>query len=136
MSLGQEGKPPRERKMLVYRANGAKGEVSTLIRFTAPADIQGTGLHTIDGADGVSNQWIYLPAMQRVRSGEIGFAQQHLLECGFCCRNTCFGLSDSGPGGYDGLRGCASFLLSCPFFKQSKLLPRDITLCRSLLKCD
>lgn len=67
MLLGQEGKPPRERKMLVYRANGQKGDVSTLIRFTAPADIEGTGLLTLDAADGVTDQWIYLPAMQRVR---------------------------------------------------------------------
>ncbi len=67
MLLGQEGKPPRERKMLVYRANGSQGDVSTLIRFTAPADIDGTGLLTLDAADGGTDQWIYLPAMQRVR---------------------------------------------------------------------
>lgn len=67
MSLGQEGKPPRVRKMVVFRANGGQGEVSTLIRFTEPADIQGTGLLTLDAADGSTNQWIYLPAMQRVR---------------------------------------------------------------------
>jgi hypothetical protein len=38
-----------------------------MIRFTDPADIEGTGLLTQDAADGTSNQWIYLPAMQRVR---------------------------------------------------------------------
>lgn len=67
MSLTEEGKRPRERKMLVFRSNGAKGDVSTLIRFTDPADIQGTGLLTLDAADGGTDQWIYLPAMQRVR---------------------------------------------------------------------
>ncbi|WP_310565105.1 outer membrane lipoprotein-sorting protein [Hydrogenophaga sp.] len=67
MTLSQEGSNPRERKMLVYRANDAKGVVSTLIRFTAPADIQGTGLLTVDASDGGTDQWIYLPAMQRVR---------------------------------------------------------------------
>ncbi|MES2839810.1 MAG: outer membrane lipoprotein-sorting protein [Pseudomonadota bacterium] len=67
MSLTEEGKPARVRGMLVFRASATGGQVSTLIRFTDPADIQGTGLLTIDGADGVSNQWIYLPAMQRVR---------------------------------------------------------------------
>ena len=82
MSLGEEGKQPRVRKMVVYRSNGEKGEkaekgknsessergdVATLIRFTAPADIDGTGLLTLDAADGATNQWIYLPAMQRVR---------------------------------------------------------------------
>lgn len=67
MSLTEEGKPARTRGMLVFRVSAADSQVSTLIRFTDPADIQGTGLLTIDGADGVSNQWIYLPAMQRVR---------------------------------------------------------------------
>ena len=67
MSLTEEGKPARTRGMLVFRASAADSQVSTLIRFTDPADIQGTGLLTIDGADGVSNQWIFLPAMQRVR---------------------------------------------------------------------
>ena len=67
MSLTEEGKPARVRGMVVFRASAAGGQVSTLIRFTDPADIQGTGLLTIDGTDGVSNQWIYLPAMQRVR---------------------------------------------------------------------
>lgn len=67
MTLSQEGNRPRVRNMLVFRADGAAGAVSTLIRFTAPADIQGTGLLTLDAADGSTNQWIYLPAMQRVR---------------------------------------------------------------------
>lgn len=67
MSLTEEGRSPRERGMLLYRSSGEDGEVSTLIRFTDPADIAGTGLLTLDAADGVSNQWIYLPAMQRVR---------------------------------------------------------------------
>lgn len=67
MSLTEEGKLARTRGMLVFRASAADSQVSTLIRFTDPTDIQGTGLLTIDGADGVSNQWIYLPAMQRVR---------------------------------------------------------------------
>lgn len=67
MSLTEEDKPPRVRGMLLFRARGKGGDVSTLIRFTDPADIQGTGLLTLDGADGASNQWIYLPAMQRVR---------------------------------------------------------------------
>ena len=53
--------------MVLYRLSGEGGEVSTLIRFTEPADIAGTGLLTLDAADGESNQWIYLPAMQRVR---------------------------------------------------------------------
>lgn len=67
MALVEEGRSPRLRSMLLYRRSAPEGEVSTLIRFTEPADIEGTGLLTIDAADGASNQWIYLPAMQRVR---------------------------------------------------------------------
>lgn len=67
MSLIEDGRSPRVRTMIVYRLSGADGEVSTLIRFTEPTDIEGTGLLTLDAADGASNQWIYLPAMQRVR---------------------------------------------------------------------
>lgn len=67
MSLTEEGRSPRVRSMVLYRASGEGGEVSTLIRFTEPGDIAGTGLLTVDAADGASNQWIYLPAMQRLR---------------------------------------------------------------------
>ncbi len=67
MSLTEEGKAARVRSMHVFRSEAADSQVSTLIRFADPADIQGTGLLTIDAADGSSNQWIYLPAMQRVR---------------------------------------------------------------------
>ena len=67
MPLTEEGRSPRVRSMVLYRLSGEGGEVSTLIRFTEPADIAGTGLLTLDAADGESNQWIYLPAMQRVR---------------------------------------------------------------------
>lgn len=67
MMLTEKGHSPRVRKMILYRLDGKTGEVSTLIRFTAPADIEGTGLLTQDLAGGDANQWIYLPAMKRVR---------------------------------------------------------------------
>jgi hypothetical protein len=67
MTLTEKGRGPRVRKIIIYRLDGKSGEVSTLIRFTEPADIEGTGLLTLDLADGDSNQWIYLPAMERVR---------------------------------------------------------------------
>ncbi|WP_281049170.1 outer membrane lipoprotein-sorting protein [Thauera sp. GDN1] len=67
MSLTEEGRSPRVRSMVLYRLSGEGGEVATLIRFTDPADIAGTGLLTLDAAYGESSQWIYLPAMQRVR---------------------------------------------------------------------
>lgn len=67
MTLTEKGRNPRIRKMITYRKDDRTNEVATLIRFTEPADIEGTGLLTIDLADGDSNQWIYLPAMERVR---------------------------------------------------------------------
>lgn len=67
MSLVEQGRAPRVRSMILHRRDAGGGEVATLIRFTAPADIDGTGLLTVDSAAGESNQWIYLPAMQRTR---------------------------------------------------------------------
>ncbi|MEO1766470.1 outer membrane lipoprotein-sorting protein [Thiobacter aerophilum] len=67
MSLIQPGRAPRNRRMVVYRLDKAPGEVATLIRFTEPEDIAGTGLLTLDHKSGDSDQWIYLPAMERVR---------------------------------------------------------------------
>lgn len=67
MVLTEKGRSPRLRKMVTYRLDRKAGEVSTLIRFTEPADIEGTGLLTLDTPGRDSNQWIYLPAMERVR---------------------------------------------------------------------
>lgn len=72
MSLQEKGRAPRVRKMLVYRQDKKAGEVASLIRFLEPADIEGTGLLTLDKADGESNQWVYLPAMERVRRIDSG----------------------------------------------------------------
>src|SRR5689334_4356574 len=57
MTLTEKGRSPRVRKMFLYRLDKKAGEVSTLIRFTEPADIEGTGLLTQDRADSDSNQW-------------------------------------------------------------------------------
>jgi len=67
MSLTQPGRAPRNRRMAIYRLDKAPGEVASLIRFSEPDDIAGTGLLTLDHKVGESDQWIYLPAMDRVR---------------------------------------------------------------------
>ncbi len=67
MTLTERGRSPRVRKMISYRLDKKAGEIATLIRFTEPADIEGTGLLTLDHADSDSEQWIYLPALERVR---------------------------------------------------------------------
>jgi hypothetical protein len=67
MTLTEKGHSPRVRQLITYRLENKPGEVAALIRFTEPGDIAGTGLLTQDHAAGDSDQWIYLPAMERVR---------------------------------------------------------------------
>lgn len=67
MSLTEKGREPRIRQMVTFRLDMKPGNVATLIRFTEPTDIEGTGLLTMDYANKDSNQWIYLPALERVR---------------------------------------------------------------------
>ena len=67
MLLEEEGRSPRTREMITYQLTREPGEVWSLIRFTAPADIAGTGLLTLDYPNGSSDQWVYLPAMDRTR---------------------------------------------------------------------
>jgi outer membrane lipoprotein-sorting protein len=39
----------------------------TLVRFEAPRDLRGTTLLTVNHGDGSSDQWLYLPALRRVK---------------------------------------------------------------------
>ncbi len=61
-----------ERQMVLYRRRAADGAVQTLIRFTAPAEIRATGLLSLETAAGVVTQWVYLPALERVRRIDAG----------------------------------------------------------------
>lgn len=67
MVLTEKGQSPRIREMVSYRMNKTDGETSNLIRFLDPEDIAGTGLLSIDKIDGDADQWLYLPALDRVR---------------------------------------------------------------------
>lgn len=67
MELVERDRAPRVREMITYRLDAGDGEIRSLIRFTAPADISETGLLTLDHADGANDQWIYLPALDRSR---------------------------------------------------------------------
>jgi len=67
MVLTEKGHAPRIRELVTYRLEKSKGETANLIRFIEPEDIAGTGLLSIDKADGKSEQWLYLPALDRVR---------------------------------------------------------------------
>lgn len=67
MILQERGRSPRERSTLEYRLDLPEGETRTLVRFLSPADVDGTGLLVHDHADGSSDQWLYLPALDRSR---------------------------------------------------------------------
>jgi len=67
MVLTEKGRAPRIREIVTYRLDQAGGEAANLIRFLDPEDIAGTGLLSIDKADGDTDQWLYLPALDRVR---------------------------------------------------------------------
>lgn len=67
MLLVDPGHAPRIRQMYVYGRDRGGGENASLIRFVAPADISGTGMLTIDHAGDNTDQWVYLPALDRAR---------------------------------------------------------------------
>jgi hypothetical protein len=67
MELIEKGRVPRVRELVAYRVKRPSGEVAHLIRFTEPTDVAGTGLLSLDKADGANEQWLYLPALDRVR---------------------------------------------------------------------
>lgn len=67
MILTEKGHNPRRRNMYTYAMDRGKGERWSLTRFTKPADISGTGLLTLDYPGDKSDQWLYLPALDRVR---------------------------------------------------------------------
>jgi hypothetical protein len=67
MVLTEQGHSPRIREFVTYRLDKSGGETANLIRFLDPEDIAGTGLLSIDKADGSTDQWLYLPALDRVR---------------------------------------------------------------------
>lgn len=67
MVLTEKGRAPRIREIVTYRLDKPDDETANLIRFLDPEDIAGTGLLSVDKADGDTDQWLYLPALDRVR---------------------------------------------------------------------
>lgn len=67
MELIDRSGKKRSRELVTYRLERGKNEFVAMIRFLAPEDIAGTGLLTVDKADGANEQWLYLPALDRVR---------------------------------------------------------------------
>ncbi len=66
MTLVDAGRDPRVREYYTY-ALDRDGHIRTLTRFTNPPDIAGTGFLVHDHPDGRSDQWLFLPAGERVR---------------------------------------------------------------------
>ena len=67
MTLTEKGRSPRKREMYTFRSDRGGGERWLLTRFTKPADIDGVGLLTKDYPGDQNDQWLYLPALDRVR---------------------------------------------------------------------
>ncbi|MGH9799757.1 MAG: outer membrane lipoprotein-sorting protein, partial [Blastocatellia bacterium] len=54
-------------KKFTMRKIGGLGNSKTLIRFTEPAEVRGVGLLSINEHGTADRQWLYTPAIQRVR---------------------------------------------------------------------
>lgn len=67
MLLLDKDKKKRQRVLYSYAKDKGAAERWTLMRFVKPTDIEGTGLLTLDHPGDNSEQWIYLPALDRVR---------------------------------------------------------------------
>ena len=67
MELTEKGRAPRVREVVTYRLDRGSGETVNLVRFLKPDDIAGTGLLSVNKADGSADQWLYLPELDRVR---------------------------------------------------------------------
>ena len=67
MTLTEKGRKPRRREMYTLRLDRGAGERWSLTRFTSPSDIDGVGLLTKDYPGDDNDQWLYLPALDRVR---------------------------------------------------------------------
>lgn len=55
------------RKKFIFRRLGSLGDSKTLVRFTDPAEVRGVGLLSINRQGVIDRQWIYTPAIRRVR---------------------------------------------------------------------
>lgn len=55
------------RKKFSFRKIGGLGNSKTLVRFTDPAEVRGVGLLSINQGGTADRQWLYTPAIQRVR---------------------------------------------------------------------
>jgi hypothetical protein len=57
-----------KKKQFVLSRLGSAGKSKTLLRFTAPEEIRGVALLSINSKGATDRQWLYTPAIDRVRS--------------------------------------------------------------------
>lgn len=67
MQLKKKGKKPRQRLLYSFAKEPKDSERWSLMRFIKPQDINKTGLMTLDHSGEESDQWLYLPALDKVR---------------------------------------------------------------------
>jgi hypothetical protein len=67
MVLSGKGVQTRKRRLALYSMDKGGGKRWSLMRFFTPADVKDTGLLTMDYPGNESDQWLYLPALDRVR---------------------------------------------------------------------
>ncbi len=67
MILTKKGREPRQRLFYSYAKEKSDFERWSLLRFIKPDDVDKTGLLTKDYEGNESDQWLYLPALDRVR---------------------------------------------------------------------
>jgi len=67
MILQERNGRARTRDTMTFERQLDDGASEILIRFHAPADVENTGLLVHDHADGARDQWLFLPALDRVR---------------------------------------------------------------------
>jgi outer membrane lipoprotein-sorting protein len=58
---------PRTREIEVFSKNGAEDETKSITFFLSPADVKGVGFLAWAHHDREDDQWLYLPALKRVR---------------------------------------------------------------------
>ncbi len=67
MTLISKTGKKRIRKVVQYQQTDDRGDKKILIRFLSPPDIKGTGLLTLEHHNREDEQWLYLPALRRIR---------------------------------------------------------------------
>lgn len=68
MVLQEKDGPPRERTLESWTVADDKGGDKTRVKFHSPADVQGTGLLSLENTQGGEDeQWLYLPAFKKTR---------------------------------------------------------------------